>query len=246
MPSNRRYVKSSIVRKGWKRSNSNLPDTRASKRPRLPTSIPRSLFSLPIGGFPPSKMVRFRYAREFSLDPSAGATNTWNFSANNLHDPDVTGVGHQPLGFDQNMALYDHYRVTHSQIQVRNTTPGNRSAYLVVALSDSTIDYFTSVEHLLESRAVDTTNPFLTTQAQPISYDGTSPWIKKTFISKAFFGSKHSDERMQGTISSGPPEQAYFKVVSASVANNEPTSMNYLAIIDFWAVLTEPKIIAQS
>jgi len=34
-----------------------------------------------------------------------------NFSANNLRDPNVSGVGHQPRGFDEYMNLYASYTV---------------------------------------------------------------------------------------------------------------------------------------
>lgn len=54
-----------------------------------------------------------KYAENFSLNPGpAGVTAVRVFSANGLFDPDITGAGHQPVGFDQYMGLYGEYVVT--------------------------------------------------------------------------------------------------------------------------------------
>jgi len=33
-----------------------------------------------------------------------------------MYDPDITGTGHQPAGFDQMMLSYEHYIVTRARI----------------------------------------------------------------------------------------------------------------------------------
>ena len=79
---------------------------------------------IPIGKIPKqlsllgSKVkTKLRYVEYFTLNPAAaGLPATHVFSANGLYDPNITGVGHQPRGFDQLMALYDHYYVSRSKI----------------------------------------------------------------------------------------------------------------------------------
>lgn len=46
------------------------------------------------------------------------------YRGNSLFDPDQSGSGHQPLGFDQIKALYSKYRVYGSAIEIR-ATPDN-------------------------------------------------------------------------------------------------------------------------
>lgn len=57
-------------------------------------------------------MVRFRYDSFGTLSEStAGAGAMATFRLNSLYDPDLTGTGKQPLGFDQYTAIFNRYRV---------------------------------------------------------------------------------------------------------------------------------------
>lgn len=52
---------------------------------------------------------------------------------NSLYDPDYTGSGHQPYGFDQMSGMYQKYRVDHVDFQVLFTTPGAANDMLCLA-----------------------------------------------------------------------------------------------------------------
>lgn len=77
--------------------------------------------SLPSGGFPDKKAVRLKYVEFITLNPTAAGSAVPiinHFRANSLFDPNYSGVGHQPRGFDEHAALYDHYTVIGSKIKV--------------------------------------------------------------------------------------------------------------------------------
>jgi hypothetical protein len=91
-----------------------------------------------------------RYTRATAVVGAVGATATQIFSGNSLFDPDVTGAGGQPLGFDQWAAMYLKYRVLASSIEVNLATPGAASnaealAYFVLTPSNDA-SAFTTLE----------------------------------------------------------------------------------------------------
>jgi len=68
--------------------------------------------------FPATITKRLRYSTNFLLATTAGAVATYVFRANDLFDPDFTGTGHQPMGFDQLMVFYNHFCVTRAKLIV--------------------------------------------------------------------------------------------------------------------------------
>lgn len=54
-------------------------------------------------------ITKMKYSQTFSI--SSLGTNRYMFNLNNIFDPDRSGVGHQPYGYDQLGAIYNRYRV---------------------------------------------------------------------------------------------------------------------------------------
>lgn len=214
------------------------------RRPRSKRS--RSLYSLPVGGFPKSKMVRLRYASEVIINPGIGGLQGYTFSANGMYDPDITSGGHQPYGFDQNMLYFDHYTVVASRCRARftpNTTGNVTPGYFDVQLTDSGTQTaaYTNVLHFLESSFSRGATKQIGTER---NYVGWSPWCSKSFSAKKFFkkGSVTSDTTLQGSKTTNPSEQAYYEVIVGSIGANDPSPMNIMVMIDYWAVLKEPSL----
>lgn len=73
-----------------------------------------------------------------SLDPGAGTAASYVFCANGLFDPNITGVGHQPMGFDQLIALWNQYVVIGGVIKVTfNNYDGAYGQIVGITLKDS-------------------------------------------------------------------------------------------------------------
>lgn len=75
-----------------------------------------SAMSGPMGSF--TKSVH-RYSTELTIDPAAaGAATSYVLSLNGLYDPDVSGVGHQPMAFDEMNGIYNDYVVYGAKFEV--------------------------------------------------------------------------------------------------------------------------------
>lgn len=103
-----------------------------SKRPRTgPASYKRSRTGAkPITHVPRWVGTPFNERRQCSLRytevidiPLSLGFGTYVMNSNSLYDPNNTGFGHQPFGYDQLMAIYNHYTVTRCSIAIHPVTP---------------------------------------------------------------------------------------------------------------------------
>lgn len=78
------------------------------------------LASRRLNPFPNTKLVRHKYCDTITIPAGGaiGAASVYQFVANNIYDPDYTGVGHQPLFHDEMAAQYKYYTVLTSSIKV--------------------------------------------------------------------------------------------------------------------------------
>lgn len=69
---------------------------------------------------PRTKTIRLTYyhTRDMAAQPTADVPASHTYRANGIFDPDYTGVGHQPRGFDQWASHYKKYRVISSKVTV--------------------------------------------------------------------------------------------------------------------------------
>lgn len=93
------------------------------------------------GAFPTTLFTKMRYSQQLivytdNLTNRTGSENA--FRLGSLYDPDFTGTGHQPLGFDQLAAIYRIYRVYKVDINVRITGKfGTAVTFLVAGIRPS-------------------------------------------------------------------------------------------------------------
>lgn len=216
---------------------------RVTRRNRLAiqkTSIQRGI------AFSNAQLVKLRYVAHFSLDPGVNTAVAHVFRANSLFDPDQTGVGHQPYGFDTWATMYNHYTVLGSKITVHfNSDTGNVANQYVCGLQ------------LKDSNTVDMTD------AQGIIEQGETNWkfaansgtgskshtiVRKTFSPRKFFQTRDvEDDIYRGSITGNPTETAYFHVIAAPfVSTDNPTTINCVATIDYFAKFTGRHPLPQS
>lgn len=174
---------------------------------------------------------------ELTLNPAVGSCAGRIFSANGMYDPDITGVGHQPRGFDELMALYDHFTVIGAKITVDfvNTDTSNAMVCGIVTQDNNTLT--TDIHDLLERKGFKyrqignkngaTANTCRITQViNPAKFLGRSKAL--------------SDPELKGSKVANPGEQAFFVPYVFSPAGADGGNVYLTVKIEYTAILHEP------
>lgn len=196
---------------------------------------------------PKTYPVRFRYvAQDKYVNPTAGIPGVSVFRANDLYDPDFSGIGHQPRGFDQLMTLYSHFVVVGAKIHVTFMSPYEETHTQNAIVGISTLNSSvvkTDVNDYLEGRNT-IYKPCVSTPETPMKCS-----LVKTFSTRKFLGRSKplSDPELKGSTSGSPTEVAYFHCfVGETSGAIDPDATRLVVHIEYSAVLIEPKIPDQS
>lgn len=192
----------------------------------------------------PARMcVRMRYASTFSLNPgAAGVAATQVFSCNGCYDPDITGVGHQPLGFDQLLGLYKYYVVPKSQITAKFQSRNSSTYGCVVGVTIfDTTSTMTDINDLLE---FDKTKHNMLDFSASAAHSTVSNYYNQRYSA----GTKDlsGDDVLAGSVSSNPAKQYYFHCFAAPVQAVDADTLDCYAVIDYEVMLYEPIQIVSS
>lgn len=185
--------------------------------------------------------TKLRYVENFTINPgAAGTTGTYVMDAGSVYDPNVTSTGHQPRGFDQLMAMYDHFVVIGSKCTATITinASDNNNQICGLALRDGpTVD--TDPNDYLEGGTV--RSGHLTNERKTRVFTlGYSP---KRFLGRS---KPLADPDLKGSTSSNPTESAYYHIFSAGLNATDPSALDVTVVIDYLVVFIEPKDVAQS
>lgn len=196
-------------------------------------------------GLPSSLVTTLRYRQQYSYDTASGLLGSYSFRANSCFDPDYTGIGHQPMGFDQFAALFAHYTVLKSTIKV-TVQP---SAVQAIPLSfgiflGSDYTFPTSWEGCAEQATAKSLVFGPAMSSYPL------PTLSHSFDAKKFFGVKDPSDAV-GTIGaavgSSPTDLAYFNIWTQSLNMSADTTYLFFAVeIDYTVQFSEREKVAQS
>jgi len=158
--------------------------------------------------FPKKAYFHTRYFGTFSLTTTLGAVNTYVIRASDLYDPDYTGSGHQPMGFDQVMSSYNHFAVLRARLNLTVSNTTNTTPVTVCIRQDANLTPLTVIEQIMEFGGLVTTridafsneSARLTLEADFASLQGLSPSVYL------------ADPSVRGTSAASPTENTYFHI----------------------------------
>lgn len=150
--------------------------------------------------------TKLRYSEGLTFTCSVADTlYPWTFQSS-AFDPDLSGVGHQPLWRDQYATMYNRYRVSGIayRIYVKNTNSVNLSMFFVQHSSTTVTD--TSLNTLIERK--NSRKLYLDSNANKANY------LKGYMSVGRTYGMNHSqflaDDSFDALIGANPTKLAYL------------------------------------
>lgn len=193
--------------------------------------IPRSM--------PNRKLVKMRYVKDSSLDVGvSGFPVTSYYSLNSIYDPWVTGVGNQPMSYDQWSSFYGRYTVLGAKATVTYFPTSNNYIGVTSIVEDQT-------PHLSLSGAIEAR----TAKRVDVSFRGVRPQkVVQFYSAKKWRGVKDimDDDTQTSTFASNPSRQDYLEVNVIPLASENVPPVYYTIEIDYVVMLTDPRDIAAS
>jgi len=218
------------------RSRSRLAISRAKRRKTMrKRGVRLNRTSL---GMPRTFKTKLIYISEFVLDPTTTSV-VQVFRANDLYDPDYTGAGHQPRGFDELCQFYQRFTVLGSKIQIKQVQMpgGTASSYEPMYWGVDVTRTPTELSGLNQTDVIERTKSF---KLGGIFYNTltTTQTKSKKFSTKKHFAARNivGDGAYYCTDSVSPTNQGYFTVWAASCMGNNPGQQFFIAEIEYIVV----------
>lgn len=229
-----------------KRSSTFTIEPTSSKKKKTATPVYRNLpkiTSFRSGAMPSVYHTDLEFSGVGTLTTlGGGGPSTEVYRANDLFDPYFTGVGHQPRGFDQIMAFFNHFTVLSSSIRVDfmfNPDVAGNGVVCGVGLND------------ISGPVLD---PVTWTELPRTRYKvaknqgGASVVVFNKYDVRPFFGVTAPTQALQqqGSISSSPSEQAFYLISAEGLPNGNAITVQFKTTIRYKAVFHGPKSVGQS
>jgi len=197
--------------------------------------------------FPATTTKRLPYYEpSISLTATGGVIAQYAFTANGVYDPNITGTGHQPLGFDTMMLYYEQYTVIRSRLTCRFAGNGTQPVNISLCLAPDTTSLALPdvVENgLIVTKLVD---------GRGNGGYGTGNRISSLNLAcdvSRYFGRRGraliNDPNLSGTVAANPVEQVYFIINTWGFsAFTDNTAVNLDVTIEYDVVFWEPRKLA--
>jgi len=174
-----------------------------------------------------TRKVALRYAQ---VKTPTGATNNFIIRGNGLYDPDATGAGSQPSGFDEYMAIYKNFRVLSSKCTATfvsgSTTFGSGTSMLAVRWDTESGGTPASISDVLAQRnSVFSVNQGVGAPCSRVSAQCTTE--------KALRLSPSSPD-LAGTATADPEQQWHWHITMNSIDASSTPAGRLLVVVEYY------------
>lgn len=182
---------------------------------------------------------RFITKMKYAADVSTSAGGSYFFNLNSIYDPDRSGGGHQPYGFDNLAAIYNRYRVISCGWRITTTSGSGSVVQLGCIPSNSGITPVNFAELKEQPRAK---------YIVQLPGAGAAVLSGKTYIPTLVGRTKAqymADDRYQALVTTDPVEAAVMQV---HTANNSGTMSSFIinVMLEYTVEFFDVNNVAQS
>lgn len=195
------------------------------------------------GPIAPRTITKLKYTQGFS---NPGVALDYSFNLNSIHDPDLTGSGHQPYGHDTYSTIYNRYRVFACSYSIRATSIDTTSTntWLITIGANNSPTAYTNVTLAAESPNFRTFYVQGSSRMQVIRGRYNLPRLTGSTSVQY-----KSDDRYQAQFGASPTEQLVLHVLTSNLdGSSYPASgtVGFTITMIFHVELFDPKELAQS
>jgi len=221
------------------RYNKRTQRKKNTKRPRRKMSM--AICSAPV----PPRMTRvLKYFDLITLNPGLGGGITgYSFRLNSVFDPDYSGAGHQPRGFDQFAALYSEYTVLSCKMKIIPTSSSTTATPVTVGIAidaDNTIQ--TNIYDYVEFG-----------KGRYLTIAGPSQGQKDNVLTVGYSSRKYwnqspyNNEDQRALTSANPSNVTYGHIWAAGTEGSYDPPVIYVQVeLSFIVSFTDPKYVSVS
>lgn len=221
-----------------KRTSTNVATRPVSRARTTYQTKPRRLF-LPrsiSAPFPQKMTTTVKYAEFITVTNTAGFGRHL-FSVNSLFDPNHTGVGTQPLYFDQIMAIYNHYNVSASRCKISVMDAAAFNMVYAMYIDDDITIVSDAASAAMRPGAVSTVQKSTSTTPNTL-------YLKWSRASA--FPNAAGESALSGNAAASPTEQAYYTWVATDPSFTRNASSTLFVEMEFDVEFFELKTIPVS
>lgn len=215
-------------------------------------SLPRRFGGMgqgaPLASEMPATLI---YSDHYTLNPGAGTYTGQIHRLNSLFDPDYTGVGHQPRGFDQLALLYSRYRVNAVKVEVvpeplagADTTPNAWWTYLV----GEDIPAFTMSDYEFEENPERVCPVYMVGNFNNKNGTAISPKMVWYCKLKDIYRNKDIQDDYDTTalVSGNPSRTVYGSLVVGAKGGGDPPATYFQVTLTYYCTFLKPKYVSGS
>ena len=206
--------------------------------------------SLTMNVLPRRLMRTLRYAETFSLSTgTAGVIGTVvTILLNSLFDPNNSGTGHQPYGFDQLASFYQQYVVHGVRFQLITNTIGGTAevcvAYQIFPTAGGVSIAGISTDAATEKSTVSTFTSGSSGNVRARSVRGAIQMHQVFGLTKAQYAAQ--TDQYGAAVTTNPALGGYLEVGIGSYSGSAGETLSVQIVLDFDAEFWQPKTLPQS